>query len=150
MGNNFGDLLHDTAMLHVEYMLHDMLHDTAMLRVLLPSETRHQLHGIFLHCNVSVGSKICNNSIQLEMQKYCITCWQKMLLLLVHLYKICKRVKQSQDLRKVQWMKTFIKITSSFYQRKCETKPCMGSLFSLCKEICVLYYMFLPTPYKLR
>ena len=37
-------------------------------------------------------------------------------------------------------MKTFIKITSSFYRRKRETKPCVGSLFSLREEVRVLYY----------
>ena len=95
-----------------------------------------------------MGSKMCNNSIQLEMQERCITCWQKMLLVLVHLYKICKRVKQPPDFKKVSWMKTF-KIMSSFYWRKCKTKLCVGSLFSLCEKVCVLYYMFQPMLYEL-
>ena len=73
-----------------------------------------------------------------------------MLLILVHLYKICKRVKQPQDFKKVQWIKTFTKITSIFCWKKCETKPCIGSLFSLCKEVCVLYLMFQPMPYELQ
>ena len=60
----------------------------------------------FLHCHVSTGSKMCNNGIQLEAQECCVTCWWKMLLMLVHLYKICKRVRQPQGFKKVQWMKT--------------------------------------------